>query len=81
METPSADTEPFGEIAAVVITSREQAWVVDRLASRVYLLNDSGDLVTTRGREGDGPGESRSPCCVTLANCPSYIRNMAKEHP
>ena len=65
VETPSAGTEPFGDIAGVAITSREHAWVVDRLASRIYLLNDSGDLVATRGREGDGPGELRSPCCVT----------------
>lgn len=65
VQTPSAGTEPFGEIAAVVIAPGDHAWVVDRLASRVYLINDSGDLVATRGREGDGPGELRSPCCVT----------------
>lgn len=67
LETPSAGTEPFGDITAVLITSHERAWVVDRLASRAYLLNTSRDLVTVRGREGDGPGEFRSPCCVTLA--------------
>lgn len=73
MEIPSAGTEPFGDIAGVVITSAEHAWVVDQLASTIYLLRNSGDLVTTRGREGDGPGEFRSPCCVTLAGSRLWV--------
>ena len=67
VETDAAGTEPFGSIKGIVIAPDERAWVLDRLASTVYLIDTAGDLGSTRGREGDGPGEFRNPCCLTLA--------------
>ena len=67
VETDAAGAEPFGSITAIAIAPDERAWVLDGLAPTVYLIDTAGDLAATRGREGDGPGEFRNPCCLTLA--------------
>lgn len=66
VQTPVAGTTPFGSIDAIAIAPDERAWVIDGMASVVYLLDSSGELVTTRGRKGDGPAELWNPCCLTL---------------
>lgn len=41
-------------------------YLVDRQLSQVLVIGQDGELVTTLGREGDGPGELRQPHAMVL---------------
>ena len=60
------DWETFGTIASVAFDSRGHLHVLDEGAKRVVVVDGEGRLVRTVGKDGDGPGEFRSPTAFAL---------------
>ncbi len=67
-EIASADNAPFGYLGGMALTPDGGVWAADSQAERVYLFDAAGSLANRIGRGGDGPGELREPCCITLAH-------------
>ena len=52
-----ADWEQFGEIAGLAFDGTGNLHILDRLASRVVVVDPGGGLLREYGRAGEGPGE------------------------
>lgn len=62
------DGEPFFEHPRGVDTdSRGRVYVADALANKLHVFDRQGDLVTSIGQKGQGPGDLASPCCIRIA--------------
>ena len=55
------DDPLLGLVTAGAIDDQGNVYLVDRQLSQVLVIGPDGELVTTLGREGDGPGEMRRP--------------------
>ena len=73
-EVVSAGDEPFGQLGGLAFAPGGGVWVADSQAETVYLFDSAGNLANRIGRSGDGPGELREPCCITLALQPAVPR-------
>lgn len=51
----------FGVVNRVLIDEQENIYLLDGQLADVKVLSRDGELLRTLGREGDGPGEFRSP--------------------
>ena len=51
----------FGNISAATVDADGHVILLDSQLSQALVLDDDGELVTTLGREGEGPGEVRNP--------------------
>lgn len=56
----------FTAISAIAVTPADTIYVLDGDAFQIKVYDTSGKHVRTFGREGDGPGEFRSPSLLTL---------------
>ena len=55
------DWAQFTNLSRMGFDARGNLYVLDREASHVVVIDSSGDLVMTVGREGEGPGEFQGP--------------------
>lgn len=55
------DWEQFGDIASLGFDGAGNLYLLDRQAARVTVVAPDGSYLRAFGREGEGPGESRSP--------------------
>ena len=60
------DWETFGTVESVAFDSQGRLHVLDGGAKRVVVVDGAGQLVRTIGKDGDGPGEFRSPMALAL---------------
>lgn len=58
----------LGIVGRGVMDEQGNTYLLDRQLSQVLVINLEGDLVTTLGREGEGPGEMTRPADVFLMN-------------
>ena len=56
----------LGVITGAVVDAAGQVYLIDRQLSQVLVIGPDGELVTTLGREGDGPGELRQPHALLM---------------
>lgn len=56
----------FGKVSDAGFYRNGAIYVVDEQAHAVRMFSESGDYLTTIGREGDGPGELRAPTALAL---------------
>jgi len=54
----------LGRITGAMIDEQNQVFLVDRQLSQVLVINSDGELVSTLGRPGEGPGELGHPHAV-----------------
>ena len=53
----SGDTLVFGRFTDFQVNSANQLLLADYTASKVYVFSETGTLVSSFGRQGEGPGE------------------------
>ncbi|MES3629197.1 MAG: 6-bladed beta-propeller [Longimonas sp.] len=61
------DTEMFGDIRAVALTSEGYLFVGDKDTGSIHVFNKDGDYHASFGSEGQGPGEFRSITSFALS--------------
>jgi hypothetical protein len=61
-----ADWETFGDIRDLDFDAAGNLYIFDGQKSRVVVVDASGRLVRTFGKEGDGPGELRQPVALVV---------------
>ncbi|MSR37008.1 MAG: hypothetical protein EXR95_10295 [Gemmatimonadetes bacterium] len=60
------DWETFGEIADVDFDGAGNLYVFDSQKQRVVVVDPAGRFVRMFGKQGDGPGELRSPMALVV---------------
>jgi hypothetical protein len=63
----------FGSIGDVDLRQDQSLLVVDPVSAMVWHLDDHGNLISTFGGRGDGPGEFQTPIELTLIDENEYI--------
>ena len=61
-----ADDHPVFDVRAILNLSNKRIAVLNAGTFEVFVLDQEGNLTTTFGREGDGPGEFREPTSLLL---------------
>lgn len=56
----------FGLIVQVLVDEAGNLFLLDEVRSQVFVLSPEGQLITTLGREGEGPGEVTDPNDMVL---------------
>ena len=69
----SAAADSFGLVTGVAEAPTGEIYVTDRLASKLWVIDDAGQLVESVGREGEGPGEFTYPTGPGIAPDGSLI--------
>lgn len=58
----------FGRIADVAVDSKNNIFVLDGGFFRVVKFSDSGELLSTFGGQGEGPGDFRDPMAIAVGH-------------
>ena len=66
-QTAGASRDPFGRLVGMATGPGGSVFVVTRLPVELHHFARGGKLLRTVGRDGDGPGELRSPCCPRMS--------------
>lgn len=61
------DAYVFGQVSGVVEDAAGRIFVADYSANEIRAFDAEGVFLFSVGREGQGPGELRGPCCLTLS--------------
>jgi hypothetical protein len=62
-----ASSEPmFSQPWAIATDSRDRVFVGDGSANKVFVLNEDGNLISSLGQKGEGPGEFCSPIAIAI---------------
>lgn len=56
--------EAFGDVSGLLSDSTGRIFVADGRANAIQVFSPAGDFEFSIGREGQGPGGLRSPCCI-----------------
>ena len=67
LDSAPPGTPVFGEVVSVTDAALHQGtwFVLDRRGAQVHRIDESGSLVGSFGRKGDGPGEFRRPAAIS----------------
>lgn len=57
----------FGRLSGIVEDSTGRIFVSDFSANEIRVFDPAGGFLFSFGREGQGPGEFRGPCCLALS--------------
>ncbi len=63
----SGGPESFGQVSGVAVDAAGRVLVSDAQSGTIKVFDVSGAFLYEAGREGQGPDEFGSPCCVTVA--------------
>jgi hypothetical protein len=74
----SLDSEIIGQPTGISLDQSGQLWIADALIKRVIAVNAEGHVIQRIDREGDGPGELRSPVAVAASD--TLIRVIDSQH-
>lgn len=58
--------DTFGRIGGVLVDEDGRIIVADAMNHDIRVFSESGEFLFSFAREGEGPGEVRSPCCMAL---------------
>ena len=60
------DDVVFGKIEEIAVSGSGESYLLDSQINTVHIMAPDGAYVGSIGREGEGPGEFRSPCAVIV---------------
>lgn len=62
------DWQAFGEVVRVTFDAQGRLIILDQAAARVRVVSPSGELITSFGNRGEGPGELAFPLAITTTS-------------
>jgi hypothetical protein len=65
----------FGRVTGLAEDERGRILVADFSANEVRVFSPAGDFLFSIGREGEGPGEMRGPCCLSVIADTLWVRD------
>jgi hypothetical protein len=65
----------FGRVTGLAEDKRGRILVADFSANEIRVFNPAGDFLFSVGREGEGPGEMRGPCCLAVVADTLWVRD------
>lgn len=65
----------FGRVTGLAEDEQGRILVADFSANEIRVFNPAGDFLFSVGREGEGPGEMRGPCCLTVIGDTVWVRD------
>lgn|GEM_PF-2620657 len=72
-EVPEPSEPIFSRPWAIAAESNGRVFICDGEENQVFVLNQSGNLIHTLGKKGQGPGEFLSPIELTISNNKLFV--------